>query len=159
MYITKKCSLTENRINSDLGPIIMHAAAMHDELLADSEMGDEDGGLAGPFGAAEPEASEDRNPKGKVELHLRRLKAQLEDHLGTEYVPEILTMSEPMLNVIDAMKSFSELSGLGAFHLAHLTGETGEKILLNGDEPLVLRFDTSCHLDKIVDFLQMRDQS
>jgi len=58
LFIHKECLVEENNINSDLGPIIMHAATMHDEGSFDEEDDDidedddDEGSLDGPFSLA-----------------------------------------------------------------------------------------------------------
>jgi len=123
LFIHKECLVEENRINSDLGPIIMHAATMHDEGSFDEgddnfdEEDDEEGSLEGPFSLAsltdDGDANKDEEGFLDVSLTLDSLTDDLDD-FGIDDIPDIEDIDDLDIDLSGLYPEYEDKLGTGA---------------------------------------------
>lgn len=153
MYIQKQCLIAEDNIKSDLGPIIMHAATLHDEAEADFDDEDEEGSLDGPFGLGALDGPGGvADEKGQDESVFDRLRALLVQRLGPGYEPELAQDDSRITQTVEEYLENDMFSGLGDLKVVSLEGET-VRLIIAEDKPFVLRFSPDCERGKIIDVL------
>ncbi|MCK5809393.1 response regulator [bacterium] len=119
------CESRENRIDSDLQPIIMKAVGMKDE------------------------ADECSFPVENIRSFFQEELGDKCDHL------EELASAKSIEEVVDVLNKIADLSDFGSLRVAHIDdGKKESKIVLAGQPPTVLSVNSDCPPEKVTQLLR-----
>lgn len=137
LSIQNGCALKENKIRSDLQPLILEAMRRKDE--------------------GEPEEvpeniMEQIEPGGEAPAdRLKRLRQRIEEEIGRQCGLEDLYQDEFWDNHVAQLSKAGEFFHLGNFTLGYIDkGDTNDYILIPGQTTTVITVDPKCPRDKIL---------
>jgi CheY-like chemotaxis protein len=137
LSIQNGCALKENKIRSDLQPLILEAMRRKDE--------------------GEPEEvpeniMEQIEPGGEAPAdRLKRLRQRIEEEIGRQCGLEDLYQDEFWDNRVAQLSKAGEFFHLGNFTLGYIDkGDTNDYILIPGQTTTVITVDPKCPRDKIL---------
>ena len=137
LFIQNGCALKENKIRSDLQPLILEAMRRKDE--------------------GEPEEvpeniMEQIEPGGEAPAdRLKRLRQRIEEEIGRQCGLEDLYQDEFWDNRVAQLSKAGEFFHLGNFTLGYIDkGDTNDYILIPGQTTTVITVDPKCPRDKIL---------
>jgi CheY-like chemotaxis protein len=148
LSIQNGCALKENRIQSDLQPLILEAMRRKDEKAPeDRRIKDADEAELVPEGVMEqiesaPETAADR---------LNKLKAKIEAEIGQQCGLEDLYQDSLWDYRVSQLSKIGAVFRLGEFMLAYIDrGDAHDYILMPGQKTTVVTVDPRCPRDKIL---------
>lgn len=156
LFIHNDCNPRENRINSDLQPIIMTAVGMKDESAAPDDFEDDE----------EDEDDEPASPlaDGKMEIAqpnslLHDLGTLLRREVGEDCGLEDCSFDESMGKTVEQLNELGAGAGFGKFQLGFAaSGRKNDIIILPGHPPPVLTIRPGCARDRIIETLRDNGQ-
>ena len=137
LSIQNGCALKENKIQSDLQPLILEAMRRKDEEEPEEV----------------PESvMEQIEPSGEEPAdRLKRLKLRIEQEIGPQCGLEDLYQDEFWDSRVAQLSKAGEFFHLGGFTLAYIDkGDTNDYILIPGRKTTVITVDSKCPRDKIL---------
>ncbi|MBW2515599.1 MAG: response regulator [Deltaproteobacteria bacterium] len=148
LSIQNGCALKENRIQSDLQPLILEAMRRKDEKAPEGRrIKDADEAELVPEGVMEqiesaPETAADR---------LNKLKAKIEAEIGQQCGLEDLYQDSLWDYRVSQLSKIGAVFRLGEFMLAYIDrGDAHDYILIPGQKTTVVTVDPRCPRDKIL---------
>lgn len=156
LFIQNECNPRENRINSDLQPIIMTAVGMKDESAApdDSEddEDDEDDEPASPPADGKMEIAQPSSLLHDIGTLLRR-------EVGEDCGLEDCSFDEGMGKTVEQLNEIGAGAGFGKFQLGFVaSSRKNDIIILPGNPPPVLTMLPGCARDRIIETLRNHGQ-
>ena len=137
LSIQNGCALKENKIQSDLQPLILEAMRRKDEEEPEEV----------PEGVMEQIESGSEEPADR----LKRLKLRIEQEIGPQCGLEDLYQDEFWDNRVAQLSKAGEFFHLGDFTLAYIDkGDPNDYILIPGRKTTVITVDSKCPRDKIL---------
>ncbi len=138
LSIQNGCALKENKIHSDLQPLILEAMRRKDE---------EEEPEVVPEGVMEQIKSQPETPVQR----LNRLKAKIEAEIGQQCGLEDLYQDALWDSQVTQLSKIGTFFNLGKFMLAYIDkGDSNDYILVPGQKTTVLTVDPRCPRDKIL---------
>ena len=137
LSIQNGCALKENKIQSELQPLILEAMRRKDEEAPEEV----------------PEAvMEQIEPGGEEPAdRLQRLKKRIEQEIGPQCGLEDLYQDEFWDSRVAQLSKAGEFFHLGAFTLGYIDkGDANDYILIPGPKTTVITVDSKCPRDKIL---------
>jgi CheY-like chemotaxis protein len=137
LSIQNGCALKENKIHSDLQPLILEAMRRKDEEAPEEV----------------PESvMEQIEPSGEEPAdRLKQLKLRIEQEIGPQCGLEDLYQDEFWDSRVAQLSKAGEFFQLGGFTLAYIDkGDTNDYILIPGQKTTVIAVDSKCPRDKIL---------
>lgn len=180
VFVRNECEPRENKINSDLQPIIMSALAAKDEA-DDSPLADSEGVISGLFSmdineqdfAGLPSDAFDRDDDADGTLfsgngglqeeahsHIDALTSLIRRELGESGGLQDIYYDTELAGVIGMLSRLGELTEFGDMRVGYMNnGEKTGRFLVAGPEQqaTVLQVDADCPLNTITDVLRYRD--
>ena len=137
LSIQNGCALNENKIRSDLQPLILEAMRRKDEEEPEVV----------PEGVMEQIESASTSPADR----LNKLKARIEAEIGQQCGLEDLYQDTLWDNRVAQMSKIGDFLQLGKFRLAYIDkGDTNDYILIPDQKTTVVTVDPRCPRDKIL---------
>ena len=137
LSIQNGCALTENKIQSELQPLILEAMRRKDEEAPEEV----------PEGVMEQIGTGTESPAEQ----LNRLKSRIENEIGRGCGLEDLYLDEFWDRRVMQLSKAGEFFQLGAFKLAYIDkGDSNDYILIPGQKTTVITVDPRCPRDKIL---------
>ncbi|MGD2097354.1 MAG: response regulator [Desulfobacterales bacterium] len=148
LSIQNGCALKENRIQSDLQPLILEAMRRKDEKAPKPmRTEDEEEPEIVPEGVMEQIESAPETPAER----LNTLKAKIEAEIGQQSGLEDLYQDSLWDYRITQLSRIGEIFQLGKFMLAYIDrGDAHDYILIPGQKTTVVTVDPRCPRDKIL---------
>jgi CheY-like chemotaxis protein len=146
--IQNVCPKIENKIQSDLQPLILEATRLKDE----SQQVEDEGVQQAP----EPEVPTNRTPVAKTEPSgvIGAIKQKLESKIGPRHGLENIYRDKTWDGLIEQMASVGEFFGAGKLKVGYIDrGEATDFIILPGSETVVLSVNPKCPREKIIQLL------
>ncbi len=138
LSIQNGCALKENKIHSDLQPLILEAMRRKDE---------EEEPEVVPEGVMEQIKSQPETPVQR----LNRLKAKIEAEIGQQCGLEDLYQDALWDSQVTQLSKIGTFFNMGKFMLAYIDkGDSNDYILVPGQKTTVLTVDPRCPRDKIL---------
>ncbi|MDJ0986061.1 MAG: response regulator [Desulfobacterales bacterium] len=138
LSIQNGCALKENKIHSDLQPLILEAMRRKDE---------EEEPEVVPEGVMEQIKSQPETPVQR----LNRLKAKIEAEIGQQCGLEDLYQDALWDSHVTQLSKIGTFFNMGKFMLAYIDkGDSNDYILVPGQKTTVLTVDPRCPRDKIL---------
>jgi len=137
LSIQNGCALKENKIQSDLQPLILEAMRRKDEEAPEEV----------------PESVMEQIESGGVEPadRLKRLKQRIEEEIGPQCGLEDLYQDEFWDSRVVQLSKAGDFFQLGNFTLGYIDkGDTNDYILIPGQKTTVITVDPKCPRDKIL---------
>jgi hypothetical protein len=137
LSIQNGCALKENKIQSDLQPLILEAMRRKDEEEPEEV----------------PESVMEQIEPGAQEPvdRLKQLKLRIEQEIGPQCGLEDLYQDEFWDSRVGQLSKIGEFFHLGDFTLAYIDkGDTNDYILVPGPKTTVIKVDPRCPRDKIL---------
>jgi len=142
LSIQNECPPMENRIQSDLQPIILEAMRLRDEKDSkDTESSD----IVFEDVKAKP---------AKVINVLEDIKKKLEDNLGNRTGMEDLYYDNKWSSLLDQMEQIGSMFHLGSLKIGYIdSGEENALVLIPGKETTVLKINQKAPRDRVLQLL------
>ena len=137
LSIQNGCALNENKIQSDLQPLILEAMRRKDEDEPEEV----------------PESVMEQMEQGEEERaeHLKKLKERIENQIGPQCGLEDLYQDEFWDSRVAQLSKAGEYFHFGRFMLGYIDrGDTNDYILIPGQKTTVITVDPKCPRDKIL---------
>lgn len=137
LSIQNGCALKENKIQSDLQPLILEAMRRKDEDEPEEV----------------PESVMEQMEQGKEEPAdlLKKLKERIENQIGQQCGLEDLYQDEFWDSRVAQLSKIGEYFHFGRFMLGYIDrGDTNDYILIPGQKTTVITVDPKCPRDKIL---------
>jgi len=137
LSIQNGCALKENKIQSDLQPLILEAMRRKDEEAPEEV----------------PESVMEQIESGGAEPadRLKRLKQRIEEEIGPQCGLEDLYQDEFWDSRVVQLSKAGDFFQLGNFTLGYIDkGDTNDYILIPGQKTTVITVDPKCPRDKIL---------
>lgn len=148
LSIQNDCLQKENRINSDLQPIILEAARRKDEMDASGPIGEDT--------VDDLEVSEvaEQSPPEQVSL-TEAIKARLRAEVGERCGLEDIYHDAKFDYLLPPFAALGGTFGLGDFRLGYIDhGEANDTILIPGRPSILMTVNPKCPRDKIMQALR-----
>jgi len=137
LSIQNGCALQENKIHSDLQPLILEAMRRKDEEEPEEV----------PESVMEQIGSDSMEPADR----LKRLKQRIEEEIGPQCGLEDLYQDEFWDSRVAQLSKAGDFFQLGIFTLGYIDkGDTHDYILIPGQKTTVITVDPRCPRDKIL---------
>ena len=148
LSIQNGCALKENRIQSDLQPLILEAMRRKDEGAPESmHAKDEEEPEVVPEGVMEQIESARETPAER----LNKLRAKIEAEIGQQSGLEDLYQDSLWDYRVNQLSKIGAFFQLGKFMLAYIDrGDAHDYILIPGQKTTVVTVDSRCPRDKIL---------
>lgn len=179
LFIQNECIPLENKINSELQPIIMKAVGMKDEsddsLIeaqnvdnnSDSSMNNEDlddlelpedflesAFKEAPEDVPDPPVGQSAKEKIVVKSHVDKIRELLLQRVGNKCGLEDVYQDETMGNVIEFLTELGALFDFGKLKVGYIdNGKETDTIVMPGKPATILKVNTKCPRDKIIQVL------
>lgn len=172
VYFENRCKPRENRINSDLQPIIMKALAEKDESEDSSAHGDLEGVVTGPFAMSDDETggavpalhnqvgTNGEAGKGDTVTFEDLLRIMIRDESGESCGVGDVYYDADLDEVIELLSSLGQATGLGEFKVTHVdNGEVANRFLVADPDRRATLIEVSeeSPINTIVDVLRYRN--
>ena len=140
LFIQNGCVLTENKIQSDLQPLILEAMRLKDELLAEATV---------DLVMEEPERHETK-PLNPVAAIRQRIEKELGDRCGVDDIYQDLTWDRR----ISQLAKLGDFFNTGKLLLGYVDkGDPNDYILIPGETTTVVAVNPRCPRDKLISLL------
>jgi len=140
LSIQNECLVTENRIQSDLQPLILEAMRLKDESVAEA---------AANLATEEPEPHE-TNPLNPIAAIRQRIEKELGDRGGVDDIYQDLTWDRR----INQLAKLGDFFHTGKLLLGYVDkGDPNDYILIPGETTTVLAVSPKCPRDKLISLL------
>jgi CheY-like chemotaxis protein len=144
LSIQNECPQKDNKINSDLQPIILEAMRLKDE--ADDN---EDETIEGDEETIE-QITLDENHASPIE----RIKSRLDIEIGERCGLEDIYQDDSMNGLVETLSAMGSAFSFGAMRLGYIDrGAATDTILLPGNPSTIIAVDPKCPRDKIIQVL------
>ncbi|EKD34077.1 MAG: response regulator receiver protein [uncultured bacterium] len=153
LFIQNECKPRDNRIHSELQPIIMTAVGMKDESAApyDTE-DDEDDEPPSPLAGGKEEIARPSSLLHDIGTLLRR-------EVGEDCGLEDCSFDESMGKTVELLNELGADAGFGKFQVGYVaSGKKNDVIILPGQPVPVLRMSTGCARERIIETLRTHGQ-
>ena len=142
LSIQNECPQKDNRINSDLQPIILEAMRLKDESdNADNELNSED-------------TFEEITFEEKTESPTERIKILLNKEVGERCGLEDIYQSDSMDDVIHTINALGVMYKFGDFKIGYIDrAATTDTIIMSGKPATIIEVNPKCPRDKIIQVL------
>jgi len=150
LSIQNECPPMENKIQSDLQPIILEAMRLRDE----KDSPDDDAGT--PLEVDGDDISVEKAPQeaAKDVTIIDQIKQKLKTHLGERSGMEDLYYDSKWNAFMDQMKTLGSAFKMGSTRLSYIDkGDKFDFILLPGKETIVLKINQRAPRDRVVQLL------
>jgi hypothetical protein len=145
LSIQNECPQKDNKINSDLQPIILEAMRLKDESDDNEDETIED-----------DEETIEQIPLDEEDhvSPIERIKSRLDIEIGERCGLEDIYQDDSMNGLIDTLSVLGDAFGLGAMRLGYIDrGAATDTILLPGSPSTIITVDPKCPRDKIIQVL------
>ena len=143
LSIQNECPQKDNKINSDLQPIILEAMRLKDE----SE--DDDNSIS-----AEEETLEEIDIDEKYETPIDKYKQLLNREVGERCGLEDIYQDDSMQKVIHTVSDLGAVFQIGMLKIGYLDhGGANDTIILPGNPSTIIKVNPKCPRDKIIQVL------
>jgi CheY-like chemotaxis protein len=144
--IQNVCPKMENKIQSDLQPLILEASRLKDEGTEGVDQADEQV----PHPASEDVPAAEPGPTDRIADIKQRLDKQMGQRHGVLDIYE----SDSWDGLIEQVTGIGALFGIGQLRVGYIDrGETSDYIVLPGQKTIVLSVNPKCPKDKILQVL------
>jgi CheY-like chemotaxis protein len=142
LSIQNECPQKDNRINSDLQPIILEAMRLKDESDdADNELNSED-------------TFEEISFEEKTESPTERIKILLNKEVGERCGLEDIYQGDSMDDVIHTINALGVMYKFGDFKIGYIDrAATTDTIIMSGKPATIIEVNPKCPRDKIIQVL------
>lgn len=144
LSIQNECPQKENKINSDLQPIILEAMRLKDESEDTGETSAED----------EEETIDMMAVEGPIDSPIETIKSILWEHVGERCGLEDIYQDDSMENLIRTVSEIGTLFQFGRLRIGYIDrDQQNDVILLPGEPSTIIVVNPKCPRDKIVQVL------
>jgi hypothetical protein len=144
LSIQNDCPQKDNKINSDLQPIILEAMRLKDEAddIEEETIEDDEETIE--------QITLDENQMSPID----RIKTRLDMEIGERCGLEDIYQDDSMNGLVETLSALGDSFSFGAMRLGYIDrGEATDTILLPGNPSTIITVDPKCPRDKIIQVL------